>query len=164
MIEGAAAPNALAELREEAARDDSLRVEQPAAPGQKPEVAPPAPLTAEEKLAEQAQSWRFVIDLAADQLGALYPRLKAVYTEEARAGLAERIAAVAVKYNMTAFAFLDRYREELALLLFAAPIVRETVQAMKAPPAAAEKPAEPPPAAVKPAIAGDALKPNSGGG
>lgn len=153
---------ALAELRDEAARDAQHVTDQAAAPpGQSQAAAPPAAA-----VADTVAEWRELLGMLSEELIESYPGLKSVYTGERLDKLAARVNAVMVKYGFTAGAFFARFGEEIWLLITLRPLVRDTLKVMNAPrpasPAAAvlEHDRPKPPPAAPPTV--DALRPTAG--
>jgi hypothetical protein len=169
----AAAPPASAELLElaaEAAREDYTRGA--AAPGGTGSSSPGAggPAAGAPVVADPVQEWRSALGLALAAAKVPYPQLAEVYTDAKLDELARAVAAVAVKYNFSAFAFLERWKEELALLMVAGPLVKATGRVIReAKEAKAAKPAAVNDAANEAEIdalrpASSAPAPSSGGG
>lgn len=154
--------DALAELREEAARDAQHVTDQAAAPpGQSQPAAPPLPA-----VADPVAEWRELLGVLAEELIESYPGLKSVYTGERLDRLAARVSAVMLKYGFTAGGFFARFGEEIWLLVALRPLVRDTLKVMKAqqlappPPSVLENERPKPPPAAPPTV--DALRPTAG--
>lgn len=156
------AKNVLADLGAEALREDATIPPEAAA-----QVHGGAALPLKRAVTQaDIDEWRAAIDLAADELADTYPALKAVYTVERRATLAARIAAVAVKYDLTPFAFFEKYKEEIALVMVAGPLLKATLKVIKAakaaPPPAAEPAPKSAPVPAGAAAGAESLRPTAG--
>ncbi len=75
--------------------------------------------------------------------GPFFPSVPKVWTAEKQAAVAAAAAPVMEKYGFTLGDFMGAYKEEIALLFVAGPLVLETIDGIKADRAAKAKPAAP---------------------
>lgn len=111
-----------------------------AQPGAAPIAAQPA--------ADPAKEAAELIEFARSLLLPLYPRLEAVYTPEVCGRLGAAAGPLMAKYGLTLGGLFDRWAPEIGFAIVALPLVRPTIEAIRAdrgqadgkPPAAADVP------------------------
>lgn len=79
-----------------------------------------------------AQEWAGGVEMGAAILVASMPELASVYTADKVKALGAAVGAVAAKHGWRLSSWLDAYKEEIALLMVAVPLLRETLKALKA--------------------------------
>ena len=113
----------------------------PGADDQGHPITPPAPVDFN---AEAAMLLSTLVLIA----GPFFPSVPKVWTKDKQAAVAAAAAPVMVKYGFTLGDFMGAYKEEIALLLVAGPVILETIDGIKADRAAGKAPegaAEPDP-------------------
>lgn len=124
--------------------------DQPAAPGAAPAAAAAPAAPAGDPAREAAE----LIEFARSLLLPMYPQLATVYTPEVCKRLGEAGAPVLAKYGLTLGGLFDRWAPEIGFAIVALPLVRPTIDAMRADNGKAAEPAAaavPAPVEVKPA-------------
>ncbi len=80
-----------------------------------------------------------ILALALPLLGAMYPSLPGIYTEQAREAIAQSLGPLMTKYNISLSDWGSAYKEEIGALMVCGPIAWATVNGIKADIAAREK-------------------------
>lgn len=83
--------------------------------------------------------------------GPFFPSVPRIWTKEKQSAVAAAAAPVMAKYGFTLGDFMGAYKEEIALLLVAGPVILETIDGVKADRAAAKASTKPTPPAEQPA-------------
>lgn len=97
---------------------------------------------------ENSQGVRMMLDMAIPMLGAMYPSLEAVYTEQTRQQVAMALGPVMAKHGVSLKEWGGKYGEEIAAVFVCGPIalatykgIKNDIEARHAPRLAAPKPA-----------------------
>lgn len=119
------AADALAHLELEA-KLDQARPDAGAAAG--PGAAPGA---ATEPRTEPREEWVGSVQFISKIVCAAYPQLAPVYTDERLEQLGGALHGVAAKYGWSIGQWLTRWQAEIALVMVAGPLVRDSAKALK---------------------------------
>jgi hypothetical protein len=81
--------------------------------------------------AENAGHVKMILDLAVPIIGAMYPSLNDIYTEQAKISISAALSPVLTKYNIRLSDWGAAYKEEIGAIIVIGPILYATVQAVK---------------------------------
>lgn len=85
-----------------------------------------------EQQGENVRQIHMMLDLAVPLLGAMYPSLPPIYTDQKRREIAASLGPVFTKYNIDLAKWGTAYKEEIGALMICGPVAWATVQGIKA--------------------------------